>query len=635
MKIRRRHYLPLLILCLGYALRTVSLDLQSMWIDEVHSFYFVDHSLKETIRLLINPQNNGPLYYLLLWYWRNLTGPSDFALRYLSDLCSVLTIATMWTLVRTSFGRRVAAMTATLLAISPFAIWYGQEAKMYALHMFLSALTTLLLIRALCKGRWMNWLAYGVSINLLGYSHFFGGFTIAAQGIITVITTLKAPKKLGSYLLTMTLVGLPYIPVIRYAMRILPNFRMQDISKGFLPLHLVVQELASEYTLQVSRIRIDHIHLLVIGVGCVVALGLWEAWYHDGCRGLWVTGLLVLPTIIFYIISFKVPVFSAKYLSATFLIYILTMALAIEALRRWWRPLAAIGLAGISLLFLWVNGRIWTDPIYQRSDWRAAGNYLEAHVGAQDGIVTFAHYIDRAVNRYYEGPAPVIRFESDAYNPEPFYKELEQKLGLHTLWLVLHQDQAMAPQNRLRETAGALYPTVTGIYPNNGQIAVLGYNMKWKWNALPDDAEPLNVQFRNGLTLAGFQIDQTELAPTETTLHPPSNWIHVTTYWHRQEAYERSDFSVMIRMIDKQGGVWGGELHRPPTVFHFAPPETWNPDTVVEAHYDVNLNPATPSGRYELVIGIEEISSEGESAPVLTVQGQTMHPLTSVSIVSR
>jgi hypothetical protein len=632
---RRRHYLPLLILCFGFALRTISLDFQSFWIDEVHSFYFVDHPLQETIRLIINPQNNGPFYYLLLWFWRHLAGPSDFALRYFSVLFSVLTVAAMWALVRSSFDRRVAAMTATLLAISPFAIWYGQEAKMYAFHMFLAALTTLLLVRALRKGGWQHWLAYGVTINLLGYSHFFGGFTIAAQGIVTVITTLKKPKKLGSYLLTMVLVGLPYIPVVRYAMRLLPNFQMQDISKGFLPLHLMVQELVSEYTLQVSRIRVDRIHLMVIAVGSVVLLGLWEAWRRDWHRGVWVTGLLVLPTLIFYVISFWVPAFSAKYLSATFLIYMVTVALAIEALRRWWRPLALLGFVGAGLLTLWVNARIWTDPIYQRSDWRAAGTYLEKHIDGQDAIVTFAHYIDRAINRYYSGPVPVIRFESDAYNPEPFYQELEQQLGLHSLWLVLHQDQAMAPQNRLKEGAGALYPQITGIYPNNGQIAVLGYNVKWTWDALPDNAKPANVQFRNGLKLVGFRIDQTQLPPTETTLHPPSNWIHVTTYWQRQEVYERSDFSVIVRMIDNQGGVWGGELRRPPTVFHFDPPETWNTDAIVEAHYDVNLNPATPPGRYNLVIGIEENNGDGDVNSVLIDNGKATHLLAPIRITRR
>ncbi|MBN1249574.1 MAG: glycosyltransferase family 39 protein [Anaerolineae bacterium] len=638
---RRRLWIPLLTVLLAYLLRTVTLDAQSFWMDEIQAFYFIDHPFMETVKMLISPEENGPLYFLLLWPWQRLTGPSDFAVRYLSNLCSVLTVAAMWQLVRTWFSRRVAGLTSVLLAISPYAIWYAQEAKMYALHMLLAALSTLLLVRAAVRTAprhqgprsapkaWPLWLGYGVTLNLLGYSHFFGAFTIATQGIVLLITYLRRLRVIGTYALTMAIVALPYIPVVSFALRILPGFQMQDISKGFVPLRYIVQELASEYILRVSRLYVDHMPRLLLFGALVLVLGLYRAWRKDWRRGLWVTALFVMPTAIFYPISFYVPVFSPKYLSATFLMFVLILALALDQLRAWWRPLGWAGLAGVVVLSGWVNGRILANPTYQRSDWRATAAYLATHVKSDDAILGFADYIHRGINRYYSGPAPVYRFKGEAYNPEPFYRDLlETNHDHHTLWLVLHQDQAMAPHNLLQEVAGQLYPQITGVYPNNGQIAILGYSVRWRHTSLPAHATPADAAFDNGMVLVGYEVDGTELAPADDLLHPPSNWIHLTTFWRASEALTSDAFTPFVHLVGPEGGIWGGELQRPPTVFHRDPPTGWDAETIVEAHYDVNLNPATPPGTYRLVIGL--VREDG--AQITPSAGGTEFELAPVTI---
>jgi 4-amino-4-deoxy-L-arabinose transferase-like glycosyltransferase len=637
-------YLPLILVALAYLLRTFSLDWQSLWVDESQAFYFVDRPFMETARMLITPDNNGPLYYLLLWVWRRLAGPSDFALRYLSDLCSALTVAVVWRLARGWFGRRVAGWTGLLLAISPFAVWFGQEAKMYALHMLLAGLATLLLARALRRDRWPLWLAYGVSVNLVGYSHFYGGFTIAAHGLLTLLSSLvrwrtasedrrsRTLRPLRSYIITMVLVVLPYLPVVSFALRILPNFNAQDISKGFVPLPAMLREMAAEYTLRTTILYVEHPGRLLWPLAALLILGLAEAWRRSWQQGLWLTGMLLLPTAIFYPISFKIPTFSPKYLSASFLFFVMTLALALEALRHLWRPLLGVGLATMVVVAGWANVRILTDPAFQRTDWRTAATYLEEHAWPDDAIVVFAHYIHRPLGRYYDGPAAVYPFHDKPYQPEDYYRDwLQTDNDHHALWLVLHQDQAMAPHNRMAEGAGLLYPQITGVYPNNGQIAILGYSLRWRHPALPARATPLEARgarFANGLALVGFEVDQTMLPPTDHRLHPPSNWIHVTTYWQAwDEPPPPEQFTPFVRMVDAQGGVWGGELQRPPTVFHFDPPAAWPSGTVVEAHYDVNLNPVTPPGTYRLIAGIEQAGARVERA-----NGATDVHLTDVHI---
>lgn len=511
---------------------------------------------------------------------------------------------------------------------------------MYALHMLLAALSTLLLVRAAVRTSrraenrqsrraWPLWLGYGLTLNLLGYSHFFGGFTIAVQGLVLVATSLKRLRVIGAYALTLGIVALPYIPVVSFVLRILPGFQMQDISKGFVPLRFMVQDLASEYVLRASRLYVDHMGRLLTFAAVGVVLGAYRAWRESWQKGLWVTALAILPTAIFYPVSFWVPVFSPKYLSATFLIFTMLIALAIDQLRDWWKPLSWAALIGIIVLNGWANVRILTDPIYQRADWRLMARYLEEHIRPGDAIIGFADYIHRGINRYYTGDAPVYRFKGDAYNPEPFYRSvLEEGNNHHTLWLILHQDQAMAPQHRLAEVAGILYPQITGVYPNNGKITVLGYSVNWRHDELPSYAVPEDQPFANGLTLRGYEVDATKLPPTDTHLHPPSNWIHLTTYWERIEPLTSDNFTPYIHLVGPQGGIWGGDLPRAPTVFHHDPPSTWPASRIIEAHYDVNLNPATPPGEYTLVLGL--LNQEGQRIPTQT--GQMEIALTEITV---
>ena len=187
----------------------------------------------------------------------------------------------------------------------------------------------------------------------------------------------------------------------------------------------------------------------------------------------------------------------------------------------------------------------------------------------------------------------------------------------------------MAPHNRLREGAGALFPQITGVYPNNGNIAVLGYSVRWRHEQLPGSTVPKEIRFANGLALVGYEVDATRVKATDKLLHPPSNWIHVTTYWQLWDAAPASEFTPLVQVVDDQGGIWGGELQRPPTVFHHDPPENWDEGTIVEAHYDVNLNPVTPAGTYHLVVGLR---GEGDER-VPTVEGEAQIDLIPVDII--
>ncbi|MEW5961706.1 MAG: glycosyltransferase family 39 protein, partial [Chloroflexota bacterium] len=85
--------------------------------------------------------------------------------------------------------RSTATAAALLLALAPIAVKYGQEARMHALFMFLSALSTWLCFRAMARPeRWRRWLAFALATTANIYTMYFGFLILAAQAGFVVFT---------------------------------------------------------------------------------------------------------------------------------------------------------------------------------------------------------------------------------------------------------------------------------------------------------------------------------------------------------------------------------------------------------------------------------------------------------------
>ncbi len=142
---RARAWLVLaLLLFVAALLRTHRLGAQSLWYDEGNSARIAERSVQLIIAGAAG-DIHPPLYYLALKVWRSAFGESEAALRALSAVCSVLTVALAWLIGRMWFGAQAATWGAGLLAFAPFAVYYAQEARMYALLSLWATASTLAL----------------------------------------------------------------------------------------------------------------------------------------------------------------------------------------------------------------------------------------------------------------------------------------------------------------------------------------------------------------------------------------------------------------------------------------------------------------------------------------------------------
>src|SRR5262249_38610875 len=127
------------------ALRLFRLGRPSLWVDEILTWYSIQDVLPSE-RTLLHENVHGPLYSALLHAWVRVAGDGEWALRFPSVVAGVLLVPAIAWLASRWLGRAVAVPAAWLAATAPFLVWYGQEARNYALLMLCVAVSGALLL---------------------------------------------------------------------------------------------------------------------------------------------------------------------------------------------------------------------------------------------------------------------------------------------------------------------------------------------------------------------------------------------------------------------------------------------------------------------------------------------------------
>jgi mannosyltransferase len=145
-ELARKPWMPYVWLALitlfGAALRFYKLGAWSFWIDEI---YTINHALAHfsTPQLILDhipPSRNWvPTSVILTAQALNFWGVSEWSARFTSAIIGILSIPILYVPVKRIFGARVALIALLLLAVSPWHIFWSQNARFYtALMLFYS-----------------------------------------------------------------------------------------------------------------------------------------------------------------------------------------------------------------------------------------------------------------------------------------------------------------------------------------------------------------------------------------------------------------------------------------------------------------------------------------------------------------
>ncbi|MBI4492101.1 MAG: glycosyltransferase family 39 protein [Chloroflexi bacterium] len=148
---------PILV---GAAIRLFWLDRLSIWLDEAFSIWLARQPIAEI--LTHGGDIHPPLYYVLLHYWLAI-GDSELWARMLSAILGSLTIIATYHLGRLLGSASTGPGAAWLLAVSPWHVWYSQEARMYAAVCLAGSLSVLACVHWLRRGRLYSMAAYFLS----------------------------------------------------------------------------------------------------------------------------------------------------------------------------------------------------------------------------------------------------------------------------------------------------------------------------------------------------------------------------------------------------------------------------------------------------------------------------------------
>ena len=450
--------LLLAILFLAFAVRIGGLTAQSLWRDEVDALRFSQAPLATMVANFSRPGWNGPLYYVLLRAWVALAGQSAFALRYFSLLFSVLAVACVYRMARVWFAAPVPALSALLLATSPYMVWYGQETKMYALLIVLAMATLYAYVQALRGGHWASW----VLVLILTWTsigvHIMAGLLIPLMVVLFLVWWPVARTQWRQALLALAGLAVPAFVALPWVWPTL--VRGGDIGHRFLGLLGMSRVMAHAF----SRGILPDDALWRIGLFLFALLAGTLLWTDRGplslllgtvqrsnraqgaiqegqtrdVLALWTW--ILIPIVALYLISLRLPMFVDRYLIWVGPAFYMLIARGLDQIRRRWLAVLAVCV----VLMLWSNGQgivqQRTRPV--KSDFRAAAAYVQEHRQRDELVLFHISYVRYTFEYYYGDATPwaegiVTDGSTTAETVDALMRE--RTAGRDVVWLVLSE----------------------------------------------------------------------------------------------------------------------------------------------------------------------------------------------------
>ena len=188
-----------------------------LWLDEALSVNIASLPLGE-IGDALRQDGHPPLYYWLLHGWMAVVGEGDVAVRSLSGLFAVAALPVLWALGRRRGGEAAGWTTVALMAVLPWAVRYGTEARMYALGFLLVALGWLLADDLLDSASGWRWAALAGVTGAGVLTHYWILFLGATAVVALAWRWWRVPDgragalRVGSALAAGALAFVPWVP---------------------------------------------------------------------------------------------------------------------------------------------------------------------------------------------------------------------------------------------------------------------------------------------------------------------------------------------------------------------------------------------------------------------------------------
>jgi mannosyltransferase len=595
----RSRWLPVLIFAsltlLALGLRLYRIDAQSLWYDEGNSARIAERSLQLIVEGAAG-DIHPPLYYLLLKYWRDVFGESEAALRGLSAVCGALCALFAGLTVRTMGGLSSGALTAFAVAIAPFAVYYGQEARMYSLLALCASISSWALIRpagGLLPGR-RRWVAFALATAAGLWTQYAYPFVMLAQGVWVLVTLTRLDRTdVGRSLLrfaTACAVALAGFAVwVPIAWRQLTGWQVATQPYELLPAALdAFRWLTVGRTLPAADAT-----LVVIVVAALALLGL----FNLRVAGIARFGLLLLAALPLALLL-ALNLYRDAYLK------FLLVCVA---------PLFGLAALGVDVIGQWVPGRfrwaavllafpllaglmrpsldnLYFNPAYARDDYRGVHRLITQQPGPDDAVIFIAPNQWEVYTYYQRDDRSLFPLTYRPTSEAVAGAELAQIMRERNRAFVLYYAEREADPNDWYQTWLAQNSAkVHEAWIGNLRLAV--YAGAARFQVVPGGP------WRFGdITLQRAEIDT---ARTDGVTAMTLSWRTDTPVGRRLKVFVHvgKDDAPPVAQFDSEPS--GG----------LRPTDSWQPGELVQDRRGVWAQPGTPPGRYGVFVGLYDANS--------------------------
>lgn len=388
----------LLLTIIGVILRFYNLGFNSLWLDEATTYNWSKPGFFEIWEISRSVDFHPPLFHWIE-HFMLFFGHSEAVLRTAPALFGIFTIPVFYLIGKEFHDRNVGIISAALLTVSYFGIYYSQEAYSYSLVLFLFSLVILLYLIALRTDSITCWVLFGIISAISFWTHYYvfvGLGVIYLHAIITRASNLKKDIRHGKNLLaalcTTVILTLPLLFIVGERF-----FRLTGSPPTYGVLGpVLVQETLLRFSGGYSSYNwiISFIYLMLMAVGLVVL------YTSDRNKAVFSAMFLFLPIVISVLVSSKMTM-NPRYLIYLLPVFFVLIAMSFPAIYRL-LPGRSLLYVAVILIFA-VNTPLLAEYYsgYTKEDWRGFAGIVQAKTQDGDLIVLIPSYMSVPFNYYY------------------------------------------------------------------------------------------------------------------------------------------------------------------------------------------------------------------------------------------
>ena len=367
---------------LALAVRIPGLS-QSLFGDELFTYDTAAvGSPQDLIHAVRTSEVSPPLFFFVVWLARRISDAQVW-LRLPSLVCGVALIPVLYAVGRRLVGSTAALVGAGLAVLSPFLVWYSDEARGYALLALLVVGSTWALLVALERGGFGRWALVTVLVAGVLLTHYTALFVVVVQAMWACwVRRDRIQPVVVSYAVAALLVAiwLPFAPgdngAIAFLVKLTPNTVAREALRA-----VVGQPYARVADMPGT---LAFVALGLAAVACVAgAVFAVRSGRADRRLALVAALAFVTPLGVIVYSLFQPNIYVGRNLISSLpFVYLLAGALLV-ALPR---PVAAAGVA-LAALGLGIGLVKSFERPYQRPDWKGVAAYLDRRVVNGDRVV--------------------------------------------------------------------------------------------------------------------------------------------------------------------------------------------------------------------------------------------------------